>query len=144
MSCSLRLGAFVATVVLAGCASAPPYEPGVRVELALTDEGHQPPVFRWDAPVAARVTVTRGRETVWELAEADRAGRRVPITPPLAYGTRFQGPTGPRAPTPRVLVAPEPLLPGRSYRVTVVGYDGTVFEGRFIVQARVEPAGSTE
>lgn len=131
-------------IAVGGCASSPPYVPGVRVELALTDEGHQPPVFRWDAPVAARVTVTRGRETVWEIAEADQPGRRVPITPPLVYGVRFQGPTGPRAPTPRVLVEPETLLPGRSYAVTVVGYDGAVFEGRFTVQGRIEPAGLVE
>lgn len=141
MSRAGRLGAVVAVLALAGCASAPADAPGVRVELALTDAGYAPPVFRWDAPVAARVTVTRGRETVWEIAEADQPGRRVPITPPLAYGVRFQGPTGPRAPTPRVLVEPEPLRPGRSYRVTVVGYDGAVYEGRFLVQGRVEPAG---
>lgn len=136
--------AALAALTASGCASSPPYEPGVRVELALTDAGHQPPVFRWDAPVAARVTVTRGRETVWEIAEADRPGQRVPITPPLAYGVRFQSAAGPRSPTPRVLVEPEPLLPGRSYEVTVVGYDGAVYEGRFAVQARIEPAGRTE
>ena len=136
--------AALAAATASGCASSPPYEPGVRVELALTDEGVQPPVFQWDAPVAARVTVARGRETVWEIAEADRPGQRVPITSPLTYGTHFQGPTGPRAAPPRVLVAPEPLLPGRSYDVTVIGYDGAVYEGRFIVQARIDPEGSAE
>ncbi|MEM1055323.1 MAG: hypothetical protein AAGI52_07340 [Bacteroidota bacterium] len=122
-------------LAVAGCGSTPPPDPpGVRVELALTETGYLPPVFRWDAPVAARVIVRRGRTVLWEVAENDQPGQRVPLTPPLTYGASFQGPTGPRAPTPRTLVSPSTLTPRAVYDVTVIGYDGAVFEGRFSVQ----------
>lgn len=117
-----------------GCGSTPPEANRVRVELAQTDLGIQPPVFRWDAPIAARVTVQRGRTVVWEIAENDRPGQRGPILSPLTYGTAVSASS-----TLRVLVPPEPLLPGRVYTVTVIGYDGTVFESPFSVNARIEP-----
>lgn len=131
-------------VVVGACGSTPPeapYEPGVRVELALVDGEHQPPVFRWDAPVARSVTVRRGDTVIWEIAEGDVQApdgglRRGPIPMPLIYGQAWHGATGP---APRTLASAEPLLPQRSYSVTVVGYDGAVFEGRFTVQARIEP-----
>ncbi|GAB5535497.1 MAG: hypothetical protein Rubg2KO_17460 [Rubricoccaceae bacterium] len=120
-------------VVGIGCSSSPPpHEPGVRVELAKTDLGVQPPVFRWDAPVAARVTVQRGPTVVWEIAEADQPGQRGPILSPLTYGTAVSASS-----RLRVLVPPEPLLPQRVYSVTVIGYDGTVFEGTFSVNERI-------
>lgn len=132
MRAALLLAAF--GLAAAGCSSTPPYEPGVRVELALVDGEFRPPVFRWDAPVAARVTVRRGRTVVWEVAEGDGTGpsggvRRAPLLPPLAYGAPFAA-----TPAPRVIVPPATLLPGRLYDVTVIGYDGAVFEGRFTVQ----------
>lgn len=129
-------------VLAVGCGASPPaYEPGVRVELARVDGAFHAPVFRWDAPVAARVTVRRGTTVVWEVAEGDASGlrgslRRGPLTPPLTYGVSFAGAT---APAPRTLVAPQALLPRRLYDVTVIGYDGAVFQGRFSVQAPVEP-----
>ena len=61
-------------VLVGACSSTPepePFAPGVLVEVALVDGAVQPPVFRWDAPVAARVIVQRGRTTVWEIAEGD-------------------------------------------------------------------------
>lgn len=126
-------------VVVGACGSTPdPYEPGVRVETALVDGAIQPPVFRWDAPVAARVTVRRGSTVVWEVADGDVSGpggtRRGPLTPPLVYG---RAPAASGAAAPRVIVPPADLLPGRVYSVTVVGYDGAVFEGRFSVQEAV-------
>jgi len=132
----LRLGILVGVLALVGCGSTPPpYEPGVRVELARTESGYQPPVFRWDAPIAARVTVRRGTTVMWEVADGDTATesglRRGPITPPLVYGAAFEAPPGA---APRVLVPARALHPGGLYTVTVLGYDGTVFEGRFSVQ----------
>jgi len=138
----MRAALLCLAVVAVGCASAAPEPtaPGVHVELALVNGEVRPPVFRWDAPVASRVTVLRGRTVVWEVSEADaNAGgsvRRGPLTPPLVYGDAFGDRTGPQ---PRVLVAPAVLLPGRVYTVSVVGYDGTVFQGRFSVQAEIAP-----
>ncbi len=80
-------------LALGACGSTPePYAPGVRVVVALVDGEVRPPVFRWDAPVASRVTVRRGETVVWEIAEGDVSGpsggvRRGPIVPPLASGT---------------------------------------------------------
>jgi len=123
---ALGIGAF-------GCGSSPPpYEPGVRVELAQTDLGVQPPVFRWDAPVAAHVTVQRGSTVVWEIAESDQPGQRGPILSPLTYGTAVSASS-----RLRVLIPPEPLLPQRVYSVTVIGYDGTVYNGQFSVNERI-------
>lgn len=129
-----------AALVLGGCASAPPeaVPPDVRVEVALVDGEVQPPVFRWDAPVVARVTVRRGSTVVWEVAEGDTSSgsqRRGPIVPPLTYGEPYDRHLGPR---PRVLVPPAALTPRTVYSVSVVGYDGTVYEGRFSVNERVE------
>jgi hypothetical protein len=112
----------------------------VIVERARTEPGYQPPVFRWSAPVAARVTVFRGtgaqRVVVWEVAEGDRTGpdgraRRGPLTPPLPYGTPFQA----DAQAPRVIVAPASLRPDVFYTVEVVGYDGATGAASFSVQA---------
>lgn len=121
-------------LVAVGCGSTPPdasYEPGVRVEVARVEGQIQPPVFRWNAPIAARVTVQRGRTVVWEIAEDDQRG---PILSPHTYGTAASASS-----RLRVLVPPEPLLPQRLYTITIIGYDGTVFEGTFSVNARVEP-----
>ena len=137
-------------ITVLGCSStppsAPPHEPGVHVELAMDDGDVQPPLFRWEAPFAARVTVYRGtgaqRTVVWEVAEGDRQGpdgraRRGPILPPLVYGTAFS-PNAAGA-TPRVLVPPAPLQPRTVYSVTVISYDGSVHEGTFSVQERIDP-----
>ena len=110
----------------------------VTVERALTDEGYQPPVFRWDAPVAARLTVSRGRLVVWDVAEGDRQGpdgraRRGPLLPPLTYGTAFS--ENEVGAVPRTLVPPSSLEPGVVYSVTVVGYDGATGKATFSVQA---------
>lgn len=138
----MRTGLLVLVAVLvAGCGSStPPYAPGVRVEVALIDGAVQPPVFRWDAPVAARVTVQRGRTTVWEVADGDSQAsdggtQRGPIPSPLTYGESYDRHLGPR---PHVVVQPAALSPRTVYRVTVVGYDGAVYEGRFSVNERVE------
>lgn len=134
------LGLAALAVAAFGCGSTPPEtpsEPGVRVEVSLVGGEVQPPVFQWDAPVAARVTVRRGRTVVWEVAEGDVPGQRAPILPPLVYGTRGGVVGGP--PAPRTLVEAQALLPRTVYDVTVVGYDGVVFVGRFSVQERVEP-----
>ncbi|MEM6327802.1 MAG: hypothetical protein AAF791_11850 [Bacteroidota bacterium] len=128
----IRVLVCAALLVVAGCSSTPPPDtPGVRVELARTEAGYQPPVFRWDAPVAARVIVRRGRTVVWEVAENDKPGQRVPLTPPLTYGASFDDPAGS---SPRTLISPSTLMPRAVYDVTVIGYDGAVFEGRFSVQ----------
>ena len=136
----MRPGLLIAALLLGGCASAPPEAapPGVRVEVVQADGAVQPPVFRWDAPVAARVTVLRGPTVVWEVAEGDTshgAQRRGPIVPPLTYGERYGRHLGPR---PRVLVPPAALTPRTVYTVSVVGYDGTVYRGRFSVNERVD------
>ncbi|MEO0557968.1 MAG: hypothetical protein AAF170_07275 [Bacteroidota bacterium] len=129
------LGLILVLAVGVGCGSSPPpAAPGLRVELAKTDAGVLPPVFHWDAPVAARVTVQRGSTVIWELAENDQPGQRGPILSPLTYGTAISASS-----RLRVLVPPERLLPQRVYSVTVIGYDGTVFEGTFSVSARIEP-----
>lgn len=127
-----RLFVLTLAMVAIGCGSTPPEANRVRVELAQSDRGVQPPVFRWDAPVAARVTVKRGRTVVWEIAENDQPGQRGPILPPLMYGTTVS--VSSRL---RVLVSPEALLPQRVYSVTVIGYDGTVFDGTFSVNERI-------
>ena len=57
-----RLLLIALIICASGCSSTPPYEPGVRVELARVGNEVQPPLFRWDAPFAARVTVYRGTE----------------------------------------------------------------------------------
>lgn len=137
----MRPALLALALLTAGCASAPPEPPRpVRVELALTDEGYQPPVFRWDAPVAARVTVTRGSTVLWDVAEGDETAPdghvfRGPITPPLVYGDAFDETVGR---PPRVLEGPRTLRPGGPYTVVVIGYDGARFEGRFSVQAPFE------
>ena len=125
---------------LAACAPRPVADPdalNVTVELARTDEGYQPPVFLWNAPIAARLTVARGGTVVWEVAEGDRQGpdgvpRRGPLTPPLSYGSTFS--PGETEATPRVLVQPTSLQPGVLYNVTVVGYDGATSTTTFSVQ----------
>ena len=136
----MRHGLLATALLLGGCGSTPPEAapPGVRVEVARGDGAGQPPGFRWDAPVAARVTVQRGSTVVWEIAEGDTSEggqRRGPIVPPLAYGKSQERHL---APHPRVLVPPAPLTPRTVYTISVVGYDGTVYSGRFSVNERVD------